>query len=94
MFEATRTEPCAIHLAGRLDATRAQAMDSLFQGVGETCTVHFDRLEYISSVGLSVLLATQQRLSARGAELRLRGMTPHIRMVFNLAGFDTVFDID
>ncbi len=94
MFDATRTDSGAIHLVGRLDATRAHAIDSLFQEVGETCTVHFDRLEYISSVGLSVLLATQQRLSARGAELRLRGMTPHIRMVFNLAGFDTVFDID
>lgn len=94
MFEATRADTGDIHLVGRLDATRAQALHDLFDPIRETCTVHFDRLEYISSVGLSVLLATQQRLSARKAELRLRGMTPHIRMVFNLAGFDTVFDID
>jgi anti-anti-sigma regulatory factor len=40
-----------------------------------------------------VLLATQQRLWENGGEILLTGMTPHVKMVFELAGFDSVFKI-
>ena len=59
-----------------------------------TGTVHFDRLDYISSAGLSVLLHTQQRLAASGHGLRLAGMNPHVRLVFEYAGLDSVFPIE
>lgn len=93
MFDVTRTGPTDIHLKGRLDASQAHALEAVCDSLTETCAVHFDGLDYISSVGLSILLHTQQRLSSLGGELKLTGLSPHIRMVFDLAGFNTVFHI-
>jgi len=81
-------------LAGRFDATQVETASAVFGEVQESVTVRFDGLEYISSAGLSVLLHTQQRLARGGHVLRLAGMTPHVRLVFEYAGLDTVFPIE
>lgn len=83
-----------ITLGGRFDATQVDTASEVFDTVEETTTVRFDDLDYISSAGLSVLLHTQQRLSRAGHSLRLAGMTPHVRLVFEYAGLDSVFPID
>lgn len=53
----------------------------------------FSRLEYISSAGLGVLLATQKRLQDRGAGLKLVNVNSHIRDVLHFSGFDQIFEI-
>ena len=83
-----------IVLAGRFDATQVETANEIFDRVEQTTTVRFDNLEYISSAGLSVLLHTQQRLSRTGHGLRLAGMNPHVRLVFEYAGLDSVFPIE
>lgn len=93
MLEIARTSPTEVRLKGRMDATQSAEAFEHFDALEGTCTVHFDQLDYISSAGLSVLLHTQQRLSADGGEIKLRGLNPHVKMVFDIAGFDTIFDI-
>ncbi len=83
-----------IVLAGRFDATQVDAASVVFGQVEETITVRFEGLDYISSAGLSVLLHTQQRLSRKGHGLRLAGMSPHVRLIFDYAGLDSVFQIE
>jgi anti-sigma B factor antagonist len=80
-------------LAGRFDATQVDTATEVFGEVEESVTVRFDDLEYISSAGLGVLLHTQQRLARSGHTLRLAGMTPHVRLVFEYSGLDSVFPI-
>lgn len=81
-------------LSGRFDATQVDTASEVFDSLDGSTTVRFDDLEYISSAGLSVLLHTQQRLARDGHSLRLAGMTPHVRLVFEYAGLDSVFPIE
>lgn len=93
MLEITKSDESTVLLKGRMDASQADAAHEVMDALDGTCTVDFAGLEYISSAGLKVLLATQQRLWESGGEIVLQGMTPHVRMVFDLAGFDSVFKI-
>ena len=83
-----------IVLIGRFDAAQVEKAAPVFTAVENGRTVDFARLDYISSAGLGLLLATQKRLSKRGAALRIVNLSPHIRNVFRYAGFDQVFQID
>jgi anti-anti-sigma factor len=82
-----------IRLSGRFDASQAEKALAAFNKVETSCDVDFQGVDYISSAGLGVLLETQQRLSESGHALRLVGMNPHVRLVFEYAGFDHIFDI-
>jgi len=93
MFEISRNENGTIHLHGRFDAAQIEAAEKVFKRVEESCDVDFAELEYISSAGLGLLFATQRRLVDRGEALRLVNLNPHIREIFQIAGFHNVFDI-
>ena len=83
-----------IFLAGRLDAMQVSDALEIFNIVSSSCDVNFENLEYISSAGLGVLLKTQKRLSETGHQLKLIGMNPFVRLVFETAGFDHIFVLD
>jgi len=93
MFEIHRISNSEIKLVGHFDASQVATASEVFDAVSESATVRFDDLNYISSAGLSVLLYTQQRLSKNGGALKLSGMNPHVRLVFEYAGFDQIFEI-
>lgn len=80
-------------LAGRFDSSQTEKAKTFFQGVAEARTVDFSKLDYISSAGLGILLATQKRLRDRGQGLRFVNVNSHIRDIFHFSGFDQVFDI-
>jgi len=91
-FQADWTEGI-LCLKGRFDASQsATAERALAQAEGKT-VVDFAELQYISSAGLGVLLAAQKRLSQSEGGLKLVNMNDHIRELFELAGFDMVFEI-
>ena len=94
MLEIDRINHNEIQLKGHFDASQAEKASAVFDTLESSSTVRFDHLDYISSAGLSVLLYTQQRLSKVGGILRLTGMNPHVRMVFEYAGFDQIFEIE
>lgn len=93
MLEIVRDGSDSIRLIGRLDAVQSEKAFAEFDLLEGECVVHFDDLDYISSAGLSVLLHTQQRLSKAGGAIKLRGLNPHVRQVFEYAGFDSIFDM-
>ena len=83
-----------IVLSGRFDASQAAAAETVMSAVTETRVVDLGDLQYISSLGLGVLLATQKRLMAGGHTLKLVNVRGHVREVFHYAGFDGIFSID
>jgi anti-sigma B factor antagonist len=93
MLDIIRDAPGSIRLKGRLDAMQSEKAFTAFDALEGECVVHFDELDYISSAGLSVLLHTQQRLSQAGGSIKLAGLNPHVRQVFEYAGFDTIFEL-
>jgi anti-anti-sigma factor len=93
VFSINRDSQGVVHLVGRLDASQVSSASEVFDQIEESCTVDFSEFEYISSVGIGVLLVVQQRLGKKGESLTLINMTPHIRNVFKFAGLDRVFQI-
>ncbi len=83
-----------ITLTGRFDAAQEQKALEAFARIQSNTIVDCKGLEYISSVGIGVLLLTQKRLNEMGCHLKLKNLNPHIREIFRLAGFDAIFEIE
>ncbi len=83
-----------IVLSGRFDASEADKAETFLSAVSESRTVDLGDLQYISSAGLGVLLATQKRLMAKGLGLKLVNVRGHVREVFHYSGFERVFEIE
>ena len=94
MFDIRLTERGDVVLAGRFDAAQVEKARSVFDTVIITSAVDFGGLEYISSAGLGLLIATQRRLKEAGHELKLRNLSSHIRDIFKIARFDLIFKIE
>ena len=94
MFDVQISESGEILLSGRFDASQVEKAKSVFDSLNKSTMVNFQNLDYISSAGLSVLLATQKRLNDSGEALKLKNLNKYIGDVFRYAGFDTIFEIE
>jgi len=94
MFDIQNDECGTLRLIGRLDAISAPVAREVFDGIQQSCRLDFSALEYIASAGLGILAATQRRLMNRGDGLVLSGLSPHLREVFSLAGFEGIFEFE
>lgn len=93
MLEITTSSDSAVALVGRFDAAQTEKARVAFAAVRGNTVVDFSGLEYISSAGLGVLLATQKRLQDGGFGLKLVNVNSHIRDVLHFSGFDQIFEI-
>jgi anti-sigma B factor antagonist len=93
MFDIRLSDRGEVMLSGRFDAAQVENAKAVFDKLITTTAVDFKDLNYISSAGLGVLMATQKRLKDAGHELKLRNVSGHIRDVFTIARFDLIFDI-
>lgn len=86
-----------IEIEGRLDSTTAPKLeeelkDSLL-GILSIC---FDlkKLEYISSAGLRVLLATHKTMKKQNANMTLKNVNQDVMDIFEITGFADILDIE
>jgi anti-sigma B factor antagonist len=86
-----------VALKGRLDAYVSndleQRLNALIDGDQVSLVVSFQGLDYISSSGLRVLLASLKKVRKRDGDIKLTSMKPHIKEVFDVAGFSQLFSI-
>ncbi|MDE3089999.1 MAG: STAS domain-containing protein [Chloroflexota bacterium] len=82
---------------GRLDAAGARPLEAeLAQHIaaGEVnLLIDLAGTRYISSNGLRALLVASKRAKKRGGSLRLCCLSPRVAEIFEMAGFDRVFEI-
>lgn len=101
MNVTTRTaEQCeVVVLKGRLDLAGADIAEKHMKELrmrlapGSLVVVNLSGVEYISSSGLRVVIATFKEIQAKGGEMVLAQMNPAVEEVFRFAGLDTVFRI-
>lgn len=83
-------------LCGRLDTTTAPALDAEFEqslaGV-EKLVLDFDKLEYLSSAGLRVLLTAQKTMNKQG-EMIITNVNDTIMEIFEITGFVDILCIE
>ncbi|MCZ6912134.1 MAG: STAS domain-containing protein [Proteobacteria bacterium] len=94
MFEIDFGEDGVIIVVGRLDAAEADRAQAFLDEVPEACVLDMEKLEYISSAGLGVLLKTHKRLTATGSGLKMIKVSSHINDIFKYSGFDRLFEIE
>lgn len=82
-------------LEGRLDTVTAPDLEKELKdslgGVSEL-TLDFEKLEYISSAGLRVLLATQKIMSSQGS-MKVTNVNETIMEIFEVTGFSDILTI-
>jgi anti-anti-sigma factor len=92
-FAITR-EGDTVRLAGRFDASQVETARPVFEALSGGTRVDCSALEYISSAGISLLLAAHKRLQDAGHPFRLHSVNQRIRNVFQYAGLDRVLTLE
>ena len=88
-------EKLEVVIAGRLDTSTAPELEkelSNLDGVKELI-LDFASLEYVSSAGLRVLLASQKAMNARG-KMVIKNVNDTIMEVFEITGFADILTIE
>ena len=95
MLEIRHDDQGRLTLKGRLDAARIDQASRAFDSLTEPTVVDFGGLDYISSIGLGLLIKTQKRLMASsGGGLKFVNMSQHIHTIFRFSGFHQIFEIE
>ena len=82
---------------GKLDTNTTPLVESeinaLMEGGTKKLLVNFERISYISSSGLRLLLATAQILKGSGGELRVCSLNEMATEVFEISGFSSIIKV-
>ena len=85
-----------VALEGRLDTVTAPELERELKAVlpdATALTLDFDKLEYISSAGLRVLLSTQKVMAKQG-EMKIIHVNETIMDIFDITGFIDILTIE
>lgn len=85
-----------IILEGRLDTTTAPQLEAQLQdALGSVTDLKLDleKLEYISSAGLRVLLASQKIMNKQGTMV-ISNASAEVKEIFDVTGFSDILTIE
>jgi len=85
-----------VALEGRLDTTTAPELEAALKEdlpSANSAVIDFEKLEYISSAGLRVLLSTHKALMPKDG-LVIKSVCPEIKEVFEITGFSDILTIE
>ena len=91
--KTTDADRLMLAVEGRLETATAPQLDAEVKGISPDVKVlrfDMDRLEYVSSAGLRVLLEAQKTMNARQGRMELSGVNDTVRHVFDITGFSPV----
>jgi anti-anti-sigma factor len=89
-----------LYPVGRIDHATAEGFKAALVPYLARCTAGGDRVvldlsgvEYISSVGLRVLMLASKQVKAQGGSLAVCGLGPVVREIFEISRFTLVLDV-
>ncbi len=85
-------------LDGQLDTAAAveveQQLQPLYENEDKDIVMDCEKLEYIASSGLRILLSILKRAKAHGHMVTLKGLNDDIKNVFKMTGFINLFQFE
>lgn len=84
-----------IALEGRLDTITSTELEKEIQNLEgvESLVFDFEKLGYISSAGLRVLLLAQKTMNKQGSMI-IKNANENIKDIFEVTGFSEIFTIE
>lgn len=86
-----------IHCEGRLDATTTikleNAINQLIDSKKIRVIVDFNKVDYLSSAGMRLLLSMTKRLKTLNGQLVLCGIHDDVMEIIKMAGFEQILNI-
>ena len=86
-----------VEMEGNLDTNTSvdaqEHINMLIDDGAVKLLVDFAEVDFVSSAGLRVLLATAKKLGGIGGSLRICGLNEAVNEVFEISGFSTILDV-
>jgi anti-anti-sigma factor len=86
-----------VEIEGSLDTqTSPEAQTQMTQLIDQGAkkiVVNFEKLDYVSSAGLRILLTTAKQLKGGGGVLRICGLNGDVQEAFTFAGFHMILTV-
>ena len=90
-------EVLILYVSEQLDNLDAQelvkTMTQVIESGEQNLLINFEQLTYLSSLGLSVLLSTAQKIETKGGKFMVCSPQRMVKRVIQLVGFDKVLSI-
>ena len=86
-----------LRFEGNLDMNTAkgaqESADKVIDGGALKIIINFDKVNFVSSAGLRVLLYTAKRMKHAEGELSICGLNDSVQEIFKITGFDKIFNV-
>ena len=84
-----------IALDGRLDTSTAPSLEAELKDIEKitSLVIDMEKLAYISSAGLRVLLKAQKIMNKQGSML-IKNVSQEIKDIFEVTGFDEILNVE
>ena len=86
-----------VQFKGHLDSNTSQEAENylkeLLEQKAKKILVDFEKLDYISSAGLRILLSTAKQLKVDDGQLRLCNLNETVQEIFDMSGFSTILQV-
>jgi anti-sigma B factor antagonist len=80
-------------LGGHVFASLRQKLNELVNQNVRKIVVNLSQVEHINSLAIGVMVGTSKKLREDGGDLKVYGLTEHIREIFDLIGTSEVLEI-
>ncbi|MBD5463335.1 MAG: STAS domain-containing protein [Lachnospiraceae bacterium] len=83
-----------VQLDGRLDTTTAPELEAALKELGDVkeLILDFEKLEYISSAGLRVVLVAQKTMNKQGS-MKVANVNDTVMEIFEVTGFADILTV-
>lgn len=92
-----QNEEIVIAIEGRVDTITAPELEKTTQPylskTGITLVFDCEKMAYVSSSGLRVILMTHKQVTAKGGKFIMRNLTQEVRSVIDMTGFSRIIVI-
>lgn len=94
--EEVKGDIAIVRIEGRLDAVTSAQIEAKIQKLLEgkkKLVINLQDVDYLSSAGIRVLLATFKKIKAQNGKLAICSLTDDVMEIIKMAGFHTILPL-
>jgi anti-anti-sigma factor len=92
-----QNDELVVAIEGRIDTMTAPELETAvrpyFNETGVTLVFDCEKVSFVSSSGLRVILMVHKQITAKGGKFIMRNLNPEVRSVIDMTGFSRIIII-